>query len=152
MKVGENKFQVSPIPLLELIDSSRFVPGRIQVESMASSCAPLVCDVGSGSIKIGYANGRTPKKIIPSIIGPPKHIGNDAIKNRNDIQCSFPIEGGVVRNWDEVEALFSHAIDEVKENDTNSASRILVTEPPLNPVQNKKQMAEMLFEKMDFER
>ena len=100
---------------------------------MPSSCAPLVCDVGSGSIKIGYANGRTPKKIIPSIIGPPKHIGNDAIKNGNEIQCSFPIEGGVVRNWDDMEVLFSHAIDEVKENDTNSGSRILVTEPPLNP-------------------
>jgi actin-related protein 2 len=120
----------------------------------SSNCTPIVCDVGSGSIKIGYANSRAPAQIIPSVVG---HIANgnykfgkEAILNRDKTPCSFPIQGTI--KWDEMELLISHAIDEVAEANVYSRNSILVTEPSLNPIKNKKRMAEILFETMDFDR
>lgn len=73
------------------------------------------------------------------------------MEQRQEFQCSYPVQGGCVRKWDEMETLLDHAIhtlggDHLK----NSESRILITEPPLNPVDNKKKMMEVLFESLDF--
>ena len=70
--------------------------------------------------------------------------GREALEQRQEFQCSYPVQGGCVRKWDEMETLLDHAIhtlggDHLK----NSESRILITEPPLNPVDNKKKMMEV---------
>ena len=118
----------------------------------SNTSTPLVCDVGSGSIKIGYADSKAPVQIIPSVVGHSANgdckIGQEAILNRDTYPCSFPIQGGVVK-WDEMEVLLSHAVDEVTNANGHSRNSIIVTEPSFG--RDKKKMAEILFETMDFE-
>ncbi len=79
--------------------------------------------------------------------------GKEALKRRQEVQCSYPIQGGCIQKWDEVDALLGHAIDSLhcdQDNKNNQDSRILVTEPPLNPVDSKKKIIEILFETLNF--
>jgi len=117
----------------------------------------IVCDVGTSSLKLGYSSDRAPREVISSVIGRSQTkagsndyiCGNQALKQRRELQCSYPIEGGVVRKWDDMELLLDHAIGKL-DNNQNSESRILITEPPLNPIDNKSKMLETMFESMNF--
>jgi actin-related protein 2 len=112
-------------------------------------------------ISITDASDRAPRHIIPSAISRfdtvgenQKHdflCGRDALEKRHEIECSYPIQGGCIQNWNQMESLLDYSIDTlVPENFQNSESKILITEPPLNPLHNKKKMLEVLFESLDF--
>ena len=85
-----------------------------------------------------------------------RYIGSQAVSNlgrlirivqdksRGLLKLSYPMEHGVVQNWDDMEAVWRHCFDELKVNPREHP--ILLTEPPLNPISNRIKTAQMFFE------
>jgi actin-related protein 2 len=124
----------------------------------------VVCDNGTGFCKVGYAGSNFPEHIFPSLIGRPmmrfeeefkdvqlKDImcGDEAAKYRAMLKTSYPVENGQVRDWDGMRALWDYTFHERLQIDTTE-HKILLTEPPLNPIDNKKQMLANMFETYGF--
>ena len=76
-------------------------------------------------------------------------VGQEANKLRSYLELSYPMENGIVRNWDDMKHVWDHTFyDQLKIEPSNC--RILLTEPPLNPVNNRKKMLEYMFETYKF--
>ena len=73
------------------------------------------------------------------------HIGNEAYANSKTYQVHQPIRHGIVENWDLMErfweqCIFKYLRAEPEEN------FFMLTEPPLNPPENREATAEIMFE------
>lgn len=117
---------------------------------------PVVIDAGSGLTKVGIAGEDAPRVVFPSIIGRPKNsngqkgaqVGEEALKNRHNLNMNFPIENGVIANFDDMEKLWHHALYaelEVAQGAKEKRS-IFLTEAPLNPKANREHMTQSMFE------
>lgn len=60
-------------------------------------------------------------------------IGDEASKLRSYLELSYPMENGIVRNWDDMETIWSYTFDKLNIKPDNS--KILLTEPAMNPKQ-----------------
>lgn len=126
----------------------------------------LVCDNGTGYVKVGYAGSNFPKSIFPSMLGRPvlraeealiddielKDVmfGHEAAKARAMLELSWPVENGMVKNWDDMELLWNYTFyDAMKINPAEM--KVMMTEPPSNPKKNREKMVETMFEKYGFE-
>ncbi|XP_059431928.1 actin-100-like [Corylus avellana] len=119
---------------------------------------PIVCDNGTGSVKAGFAGDDAPCVLFPSIIGRPRnrhamigieqndvYYGDEAQARRGILSLSYPIEHGIVRDWEAMERLWEHTFDkELRVNIEEHA--VLLTESPLNPKSNREKMVEIMFE------
>lgn len=76
-------------------------------------------------------------------------VGEEASKLRSLLEISYPIENGVVRNWDDMCHIWDYTFNEKMQIDP-SECKILLTEPPMNPVNNRVKMFETMFEKYGF--
>lgn len=72
-------------------------------------------------------------------------IGEAADKFKGILKLNYPIEHGVITDWDDMEQLWRHVFDELKVSPEQHP--ILLTEPPLNPYHNRTQTADIFFEK-----
>ncbi len=62
---------------------------------------------------------------------------------------SGQMENGIVKRWDDMEHLWNYTFQEKMRIDT-TGRKILLTEPPLNPLKNREQMCDVMFEKYNF--
>ena len=76
-------------------------------------------------------------------------IGDEASAQRSILQLSYPMENGIVRNWDEMNYLWDYTFFEKLKIDPKDC-KILLTEPPMNPKKNREKMVEVMFEKYGF--
>ncbi|CAF3674199.1 unnamed protein product [Rotaria sordida] len=122
---------------------------------------PIVIDNGSGAIKAGFAGDGQPYTIFSTVIGRLCHstivsefsrknhyIGNDVIKNKKNLSIHYPIEHGIITNWDDMEKIWHHTFA----NELRAAPEehpVLLSEAPLNPKANREKMAQILFEKFN---
>ena len=60
------------------------------------------------------------------------------------MKLNYPIERGVVRDWDDMDAIFQHIFSELDIENT-SEHPVLLTEPPNNPIRNRLRLAQMFF-------
>ena len=67
---------------------------------------------------------------------------------KNQPLTSFRV--GIVRNWDDMKLVWNHAFYEKLKIDP-SHSKILLTEPPMNPKKNRERMITEMFETYHFE-
>ncbi|KAL9644924.1 hypothetical protein ABK040_005402 [Willaertia magna] len=128
----------------------------------------IVVDLGSHTIKSGFAGEQFPKTIFPTLIGKPKpnieinklfgahdkmnsshshFIGLEAQNRKGILELNHPIyRDGNVDNWNDVELLLDHIYNfQLRINPKDHP--ILLTESPLNSLENRLQYIELLFEK-----
>ena len=109
----------------------------------------VVIDNGSGNVKCWYAGEDVPRALFPAALGYPREGGEvlvgDAAVSAKRVTLKYPIEHGIVSDWDGLEKLWSEAFRLIGADPKNQAT--LVTEAPLNPKINREKMAQLLFEK-----
>lgn len=73
------------------------------------------------------------------------------------LNITYPIENGVITRWDDMEELWKYTFEKKMGIKLDSRGhidpdnmRIMLTEAPLNPKDNRKKMAEIMFEKFGF--
>jgi centractin len=72
-------------------------------------------------------------------------IGNSAQQYRGLLKIRYPLEHGIVTNWDDMERIWQHVYnDELKI--LSEEHPVLLTEAPLNPRSNREQAARIMFE------
>jgi len=70
-------------------------------------------------------------------------VGDEASELRSMLEVSYPMENGIVRNWDDMISLYDYTFGPSKLNVTPSNCKLLLTEPPMNPIKNRERMIEV---------
>ncbi|XP_004596154.1 actin-related protein T2 [Ochotona princeps] len=118
----------------------------------------VIFDNGSGLCKAGLSGEIGPRHVISSVVGHPKFqtasaganqkkyfVGEEALYKYDTLHLRQPIERGLITGWDDMERLWKHLF-EWELGVKPSERPVLMTEPSLNPRENREKMAEVMFE------
>lgn len=121
-------------------------------------------DQGTGFVKIGRGGTNFPDHTFPSIVGRPilraeERTGDEEIRDimcgddaeavRTALQVSYPMENGIIKNWEDMGHLWNYAFYDRMQIDPRD-KKVLLTEPPLNPLTNRERMVGTMFEQYGF--
>lgn len=70
-------------------------------------------------------------------------IGDEASELRSMLEVSYPMENGIVRSWDDMIHLYNYTFGPEKLNIDPKNCKLLLTEPPMNPIKNREKMIEV---------
>lgn len=114
---------------------------------------------------MGYSGNVEPQYIVPTVLATKAdeggvrsntnkadgvddldfHIGDAAFANSTTHQINYPIRHGLIDNWDNMERLWQRCMFEYLRCEPEDHF-VLLTEPPLNPPENREYTAEIMFE------
>lgn len=117
----------------------------------------IVIDNGTGVCKAGFAGDDLPQAVFPSIVGYSQHhggivgdirdyyVGEEALSRRGALRMSYPIEHGIITNWDDMEKMWHYTFyNELRVSPEEHP--VLLTEAPLNPRSHRQRMTQIMFE------
>ena len=125
---------------------------------------PIVIDNGSGWIKAGFCGDDAPRAVLPTIVGRKKmiaiddtaadesqiairdcYVGDEAVSKRDILTLKYPIEHGIICNWDDCEKIWHHTFyNELKISPQEH--KILLTEAPFGGKANREKLVQIMFE------
>ena len=111
----------------------------------------IVIDNGSGNCKAGFSGDNAPTVVFPTVVSRStdqqrSFVGHEA--KEREFTFKYPIERGIVTNWDDMETLWRHTF--YKELNVKPEKHpVLLSEVALNPGVNREKMAEIMFEKFN---
>ncbi|KAJ5080504.1 actin [Anaeramoeba ignava] len=121
----------------------------------------IVLDNGSFEIRTGFAGDDAPRTVTSSVIGEKlnqydnystssktEYIGNEAQKNREILNLNYPIQRGIVEDWDNMEKMWDNIFaNQIKINPNQHP--ILMINPPFNPKSHREKTIQIMFETFD---
>ncbi|KAJ3105700.1 Arp2/3 complex subunit, actin nucleation center [Phlyctochytrium planicorne] len=127
----------------------------------------IICDNGTGFVKAGFASQSSnfPEVVSPAVVGRPMlraeenlsdvsiqdiMVGDEAAAVRNMLQMSYPMENGVIVNWEDMLHLWDYTFYRRLGIQNPADHKILLTEPIGNPKKNREKMCEVMFEHYGF--
>jgi len=111
---------------------------------------------------MGFSGNMEPQYIIPTVIASRSgdmsgavsskaiddfdfYVGESAKEHATTHQISYPVRQGLVENWDTMERMWQRCLFEYLRCEPEE-HYVLLTEPPLNPPENREYTAEIMFE------
>lgn len=132
------------------------------MDSNTFSKTPIIIDIGTSTIKAGLSGQEKPSLIFPNYFGEKKYsksvglwkeddkkqiVGNDCNKYFGVVKLKYPLSHGIFNNKEDINPIFEYiysnldmSITEIKEHP------VLIAEPLLNPQENRKDIAKVLFD------
>jgi len=140
--------------------------GTNEATNMSSEEKPaIVMDNGTGMMKCGLSGEDAPKVTFASCVGYPKHssmlagsskdyyVGEEAMQKRGVLVLKYPLEHGVIQNWDDMEKIWKHTFDNelrvvvgAEDEAEEDVAGVMLTEAPMNPKENRERMTQIMFE------
>merc|ERR1712226_1092264 len=81
------------------------------------------------------------------------YVGEEAQQKRGILLLKYPLEHGVITNWDDMEKIWKHTFDNelrivlgAEDEAEEDVSGVLLTEAPMNPKENRERMTQIMFE------
>lgn len=120
---------------------------------------PIIIDIGSAYVKVGYAGDSEPRFIFPCITGTEKYqtvmvdvnarnlyVGKDAMKMRGVLKLERPIERGQIQDWNDYYEILNHIFYNLLRLESVSDYPVIYIEHPFVPNETKEYIARVLFE------
>lgn len=115
----------------------------------------IIIDNGTSYIKAGLGCEETPKVVFKNFVGYPKYsspfnekvyfVGEEAEKKKTITKLKYPMEHGVVFDWDNMEKIWRYTFNDELKVEADEYN-IMLTEAPNNPKRNKEKIGEIMFE------
>ena len=131
----------------------------------------IVVDLGSGFIKAGYSGEDVPRVVIPTVIGEHENttaedsgaaagdskpnkvvsrkMGNEAFLNRSDHDLHYPIQRGIIQDWDRLTQLLEHVFYNELGIEPRVAT-VLMTDSLKSKKEDKQHLAQIMFDTFRF--
>jgi actin len=74
-----------------------------------------------------------------------EYIGDEAQKMRGVLNLKYPIESGIVTEWEQMEKIWAYCFNNELRVDP-SEHKVMLTEAPGNPKANREKMTSLMFE------
>ncbi|MBY9006825.1 MAG: zinc ribbon domain-containing protein [Candidatus Lokiarchaeota archaeon] len=127
--------------------------------SLPTPGTPIIIDIGSAYVKVGFAGEINPRYIFPCITGTEKYhsvmvdvdarnvyVGQDAMKMRGVLKISHPIQRGSIVDWDSYYQILNHILYTLLRIQNPLDYPIIYIENPFQPKDIKEFIARVLFE------
>lgn len=120
----------------------------------------IVIDVQSNFVMAGFAGSDKPMTALPAVLGKRKqkgvfvemghndaYVGKEAMSKGKILTLKYPIQRGLTVDWDGLEKLLHHALyNELR--CTPERHRLLITEFPLCPSEDREKLAQLLLDRL----
>ncbi|MFW9990249.1 MAG: zinc ribbon domain-containing protein [Candidatus Odinarchaeota archaeon] len=120
---------------------------------------PIIIDIGSAYVKIGFSGEPSPRFVFPCITGTEKYksvmvdvsarsiyVGNDVSRMRGVLKINHPLSRGEIMDWDSYYELLNYIFYSLLRIDNLSQYPVFYCEPPFMHKETKEYIARVFFE------